>query len=50
MSVVHERSALDRPVSLFVHAQRLSRLHLDVDFASLRDDGLPASDGYGQAA
>ncbi|MGW1376943.1 hypothetical protein ACWD6P_22095 [Streptomyces sp. NPDC002446] len=39
--MVHERSALDRPVSLFVHAQRLSRLYPD---QPLPDGGRPWPD------
>jgi hypothetical protein len=41
VSVVHERSALDRPVSLFEHAQRLHRLTPD---GPLPDGGRPFPD------
>jgi hypothetical protein len=41
VSVVHERSALDRPVSLFKHAQRLHRLTPD---RPLPDGGRPFPD------
>ncbi|MEO6087945.1 MAG: hypothetical protein ABIQ18_33030 [Umezawaea sp.] len=44
MSVFHERSALDRPVSLFEHAQRLHRRSPD---GPLADGGHPFPDSGG---